>query len=183
MTPSQAKRANQTLKGMIISVLLTVAVVVPIIALNPGSTENTYRPDIDVPLVAGQAAQTADFTPVAPAMPEGWYANFARWNAGTADRIDYWETGYVTTDNGFVWLRQSADATPGWVAKLTEEAPVTGDHAVEGTTWELRERGGMRTILLDAGTSTVLLSSDSGWGDLDSAARAVMNTLDAETKK
>ena len=90
LTPSQAKRANQTLKGMIISVVLTLLVALPVIAMNPANREGTYKRDINVSEVAAQAAQAADFTPVAPVMPEGWYANFARWTSAGADGVAFW---------------------------------------------------------------------------------------------
>lgn len=178
LTASQAKRANQSLKGMIISVLLTLAVVVPVIALNPGSTENTYKPNVDVATVAAQAGQAADFAPVSPEMPEGWYPNFARWNSGSADGIDYWEVGFVTGDRGFVWLRQTADANPTWIAQHSDSAPVTGDRTVDGTTWELRDKSGLRTLVLESGGSTVMLTGETSWEDLDAAARAVTRGLE-----
>ena len=51
LTPSQAKRASQTLKGMIISVLLTVAVAIPVILINPPNKAETYRDQIDIAAV------------------------------------------------------------------------------------------------------------------------------------
>jgi hypothetical protein len=179
LTAAQAKRANQSLKGMVISVLLTVAVAVPVIALNPGSTENTYKRDIDVAAVANQAAAAADFTPVAPELPGGWYPNFARWNSGSADGIDYWEAGFVTADEGFVWLRQTGDANPTWIAQYTDGAPVTGVRTVDGTDWELRDKQGKRTLVLERGGSTVLITAESSWEELDAAARAVTKSLEA----
>lgn len=182
LTAAQAKRANQSLKGMVISVLLTVAVAVPVIALNPPSTENTYKRDIDVAAVAGQAAAAADFTPVAPVLPEGWYPNFARWNSGSADGIDYWEAGFVTADEGFVWLRQTGDANPTWIAQHTENAPVTGVRGVDGVDWELRDREGKRTLVREVAGSTVMITAESSWEELDAAARAVTKGL-AEAPK
>ncbi|MEE1619938.1 DUF4245 domain-containing protein [Zafaria sp. Z1313] len=179
LTAAQAKRANQSLKGMVISVVLTVLVAIPVIALNPGSTENTYRPDVDVAAVAGQAAQAADFTPVAPLAPQGWYPNFARWISGKADGVDYWEIGYVTTDEGFVWIRQAGDANPSWIAEKSGQAPVTGERMVDGTAWELRDKSGERTLVGELDGTTVLLSSDGPWEDLDEAARAVQRGLSA----
>jgi len=180
LTPAQAKRANQTLKGMIISVVLTLLVALPVIAMNPSSREGTYTRDINVSEVAAQAAPAADFTPVAPVMPEGWYANFARWNAAGADGVAFWEVGFVTVREGFIWMRQTADANPSWIAQQTDFAPVTGVRTVDGTDWELRDKTGDRTLVLERDGVTVMLSGESSFEDLDEAARAVMKALPAD---
>jgi hypothetical protein len=177
LTAAQAKRANQTLKGMVISVLLTLAVVLPVILMNPPSESNTYKRDVDIAAIAGEASAAAAFEPVVPEMPEGWWTNFARWNSGTADGIDFWEAGLVTADQGFVWLRQTADANPTWIAQHTDFALATGKHDIDGTDWLLLEKSGKRSLLLENSGSSILLTSDSGWEDLEAAARAVIKGL------
>ncbi|GER23850.1 hypothetical protein NCCP1664_23450 [Zafaria cholistanensis] len=177
LTAAQAKRANQSLKGMIISVVLTLLVVLPVIAMNPANREGTYQRDINVSEVAAQAAQAADFTPVAPVMAEGWYANFARWTGAGADGVAFWEVGFVTAREGFIWMRQTADANPSWIAQQTDFAPATGVRTVDGTDWELRDKAGNRTLLLERGGVTVMLTGESSFEDLDEAARAVMKAL------
>lgn len=183
LTPAQAKRANQSLKGMVISVLLTVAVAVPVVLLNPPSNSDQFRPDVNVSAVASQAGQAADFTPVSPDMPDGWYPNFARWTSGTSDRIDYWDFGYVTDDDGFVEVRQTGDATPGWIAKMTEDASPAGTVDVDGTTWKALSKGAQVTWVLEDKGSTILLSSDSGDDVLRRSARAVMDERATATEK
>ena len=182
LTPSQSKRANQSLKGMIISVLLTVAVAVPVIALNPPSNNDQFKPDVNISAVASEAGQAADFTPVAPEVPADWYPNFARWISGSADKIDYWEVGYVTGDEGFVWIRQTADATPGWIAKMSQDATESGTVEVDGTTWESYTREAKVSWVRKAKGSTLMLSSDSGNEVLQQAARSVMKDQAASTQ-
>ncbi|KAA0977511.1 DUF4245 domain-containing protein [Paeniglutamicibacter gangotriensis] len=171
LTPSQAKRANQTLKGMIISVLLTVAVAVPVILINPPNKAETYRDPVDLVQVASQAATDADFTPWAPELPEGDYVNFARWITKNVDGIKYWEFGVVTAEDKFVYVRQSAESNPSWLAAVTENAAPAGTHSVDGTAWELREREKNQVLIGTRGDSTVVLSSDSGIEALDELAR------------
>ncbi len=183
LTPAQAKRANQSLKGMVISVLLTVAVAVPVVLLNPPSNAEQFKPDVNVSAVASQAGQTADFTPVSPTMPEGWYPNFARWTAGTADKIDYWDFGYVTDEEGFVEVRQTGDATPGWIAQMTGDATSAGTVDVDGTSWKALAKDSQVTWVHEDNDSTILLTSDSGDEVLRQSARAVMQELGGATKK
>ncbi|MDN6333045.1 MAG: DUF4245 domain-containing protein, partial [Micrococcaceae bacterium] len=182
LTPAQSKRANQSLKGMIISVLLTVAVAVPVIALNPAGNDDKFKPDVNVTAVASEAGQAADFTPVAARMPEGWYPNFARWISGSADQIDYWEVGYVTGDDGCGWGRQTADATPGGSAKLSEDATASGSVEVDGTTWDSYTRAAKVSWVRKAHGSTLMLSSESGDEVLREAARAVLEDQSGSKK-
>ncbi|WP_411734442.1 DUF4245 domain-containing protein [Paeniglutamicibacter sp.] len=179
LTPSQAKRANQTLKGMIISVLLTVAVAIPVILINPPDKAENFRAPVDVADVASQAAADADFTPWAPNLPEGDYVNFARWITGNVDGIKYWEFGVVTKDDEFVWVRQTAGANPSWLAAVTENAALAGTHSVDGTDWELRTKDKSQVLVTTRGTSTIVLSSDSGLETLDSLARLVQREIPA----
>jgi len=179
LTPSQAKRANQTLKGMIISVVLTVAVAIPVVLINPANKADTYRQPVDVTSVASQAAADAAFTPWAPAMPEGDYVNFARWITGNIDGIKYWELGVVTRDEKFVWVRQTADANPSWLATVTDNASPAGEHMVDGTAWELRKKDKDQVLISKFGDSTVVLTSDSGIETLDSLARLAQQQIPA----
>lgn len=179
LTPSQAKRANQTVKGMFISVLLTVLIAVVVIVLNPTSKSDGYRPDIDVAVTAQEAAAAADFTPLAPAVPEAWYANFARWISAGVDGIAYWEVGYVTPEQKFVWFRQTADANAVWLAQITDSAAITGSKEIGGATWEVRSKGDSTSYILERGKSTVLLTSASGAAVLDELAAIVAADLPA----
>lgn len=179
LTPAQAKRANQTLKGMIISVVLTIAVAIPVVLINPGNKAETYRQPVDVAAVASQAAADAAFVPWAPVMPEGGYVNFARWITGNIDGIKYWEFGVVTHNDTFVWVRQSADANPSWLAAVTDNAAPAGEHLVDGTAWEVRRKDKMQVLVSKRGDSTVVLSSDSGIETLDSLARLAQQQIPA----
>lgn len=179
LSPAQAKRANQTLKGMIISVLLTIAVAAPVILINPPNKAENFRAPVDVAEVASQAAADADFTPWAPNLPEGDYVNFARWITGNVDGIKYWEFGVVTQKEEFVWVRQTAGANPSWLAAVTDNATPAGTHAVDGTDWELRSRDKSQTLIGTRGPSTIVLTSDSGLDALDSMARLAQREIPA----
>ena len=179
LTPSQAKRANQTLKGMIISVVLTVAVALPIIFINPGSKAETYRQPVDISAVASQAAADAAFTPWAPVLPVGDYVNFARWLTGNIDGIKFWEFGVVTQDEKFVWVRQSADANPSWLATVTDNAVPAGEHLIDGVPWELRKKDKSNVLVSKLGGSTIVLSSDDGMETLETLARLATKQVKA----
>ena len=102
-----------------------------------------------LPPLPAIAADTAGFTPVAPALPDGWYANYARWNPPGADGVAFWDVGYVTAANTFIALRQSVTANPTWTAEQAQNAPVTGTRTIDGHDWELRDKPkGDRSLVL-----------------------------------
>lgn len=178
VTAAQAKRLNQSVKGMIISVAATIAVVIPVLLLNPPSNENTYQNRVDVPMTAQQVVEDLDFKAASPTLPEGWYPNFARWNAGGTAGVPHWEVGYVTPNDGFIWMRQTAKANPTWIAQVTENAQVSGQRTVDGQVWEMRETEKETTYVAEGLNGyTVTLSGPASLEDLDTLARAVQDSL------
>lgn len=143
LTKGQLNRMNQTVKGMIISVLLTAAVALPVIFLNPGSTKETYRDRLDVDEVAQQTITTQDFKAVSPDFEKGWYANKAKWNHGAADGVPFWELGIVEGDDHYVRMLQAKKSNASWVALATDGSVPTGKSVdVDGTAWQQRSQPG-----------------------------------------
>lgn len=178
VTPAQAKRLSQSVKGMLISVALTIAVVVPVLLLNPPSNKNVYENRVDVPQIAQQVVTDLDFKAVAPQLTEGWYANFARWNAGGTAGVPFWEVGYVTPSDGFIWMRQTKNANPTWLSQITKNAAVSGQRTVGSTVWEMRETEEETTyVAQDLNGYTVVLSGPASLEDLDAFAFAVQDSL------
>lgn len=179
LTAKQAKRANQTIKGMIISVLLTVAVVIPVVLLNPGSKPETYHRNIDVPAVALQAKAAAGYLPVVPAMPEGWSANYARWTTGGNAQVAAWEAGYLTAGGHHIALTQTDKANPTWLADATGQAPVTGQRRIGGADWQLRDSGsGSKSLVLEESGYTIVLAGGADLDEFDALGTAVAGALD-----
>ncbi|QCU78650.1 DUF4245 domain-containing protein [Citricoccus sp. SGAir0253] len=178
LTQKQVTRASQSAGPMVISVLATLALALLVVFINPGSTDRTYRPDVDVPTVARQATATAGFRAVAPEVPEGWTANYARWNAAGSDRVESWEAGYVTPEEDFAGFTQTAQANPTWLSQQMDNAPRTGTRSVDGTTWELHEpRDGDRHMVAELGGTTVIVTGSGDLGVMDTLASAIQKDL------
>lgn len=174
-----AKRANASVIGMFLAIFSTIAIVLTVVWLNPQQKADTYRSNIDVSAVGSNAADTAGFTPVAPALPDGWYANYARWNPAGADGVAFWDVGYVTSNNTFIALRQSITANPTWVADQSQNAPVTGSRTVDGHEWELRDKPkGDRSLVLIDGEDMIVLTGAADFADFDFLAKAATDSLD-----
>ncbi|MCQ9163560.1 DUF4245 domain-containing protein [Arthrobacter sp. STN4] len=181
ISPGAAKRANASMIGMLLAVLSTFAIVLTIVWLNPHRDAASYRQPVDVAAIAANAADPAGFQPATPKLPSGWYANYARWNAAGADGVAYWDVGFVTADDTFIALRQSADANPSWVAAQAEDAAVTGTRTISGHTWELRDKPkGDRSLVLKVGGTTIVLTGAAEFKDFDTLAAAALASTGAQ---
>jgi hypothetical protein len=179
LTPAQAKRANSTVIGMVMAVAATLALVIPVVLLNPTHTADTYRRNIDVERVAGQAAADAGYQPAAPELPEKWSSNFARWTSGTSDGVDYWEVGYLTAADGFIQLTQTTEGNPSWTAQRTGQAQVSGERSIGGVGWELLDASNGDTVLTaEVEGSTLVLSGEADLAEFDVLAEAVLADLE-----
>ena len=79
-----AKRANASVIGMIIALVLSIAAFLPVVLMNPQPKSEGYRPDIDVASVARNAADVAGFTPAATATESRRYTTPARYFSAEA---------------------------------------------------------------------------------------------------
>jgi hypothetical protein len=178
LTPKQVKRASQSARAMVISVLATLGIALLVVLLNPGSTEQTYDRDVNVPAAAEQATATAGFTATAPDVPEGWEATFARWNAAGADQVEFWEAGYVTDQNDFAGFKQTAQANPTWVSQQIRNAPLTGSRTVDDASWDLHEpANGDSYLVTELDGTTVIISGSGDLSVMDTLARAIQQDL------
>ncbi len=176
-----AKRANASMVGMLLAVLSTMAIVLTIVWLNPQRDADAYRQPVDVAGISADAADTAGFTPAAPKLPAGWYANYARWNAAGADGVAFWDVGFVTSANSFIALRQSADANPSWLAAQAEDAPVTGTRNIAGHNWQLRDKPkGDRSLVLTERGTTIILTGEAEFKEFDTLAAAATAATSAQ---
>lgn len=163
---------------MVLSVLATLAIALVVVLLNPVNAERDYESTVDVAATAEQATATAGFTAVAPAVPEGWSANYARWNGAGTDQVEFWEAGYLTAEEDFAGFKQTAQSNPTWLSQQMDNAPATGTRSVDGTRWDLYEPAdGDRHLVAELGGTTVLVSGSGDLEDLDILASAIQQDL------
>ncbi|MEV4900760.1 DUF4245 domain-containing protein [Citricoccus sp. NPDC055426] len=178
LTQSQAKRAGQSSRAMVLSVLATLGIALLVVLLNPPNAERERESTVDVATTAEQASATAGFTATAPAVPEDWSANFARWNGAGTDQVEFWEAGYLTTEEDFAGFKQTTQANPTWLSQQMDNAPATGTRSVDGTQWDLFEPvDGDRYLVGEVDGTTIVVSSSGALDDLDTLASAIQHDL------
>ncbi|MCC9205373.1 DUF4245 domain-containing protein [Arthrobacter sp. zg-Y769] len=176
LTAKQAKRANATVIGMLIATGLTLALCLVPVLLNPAPKMQARN--VDVAAAANQAAGDAGYRPLALELPDGWSANYARWNAGTNDGVPNWEVGYVTPDTEFISLTQTNAANPTWVFEHTGDSTVSGERPAGGITWELRDSSnGDATLVGEIDGQTLLLSGSADLAEFDVLAEHAVREL------
>ncbi|WP_231728524.1 DUF4245 domain-containing protein [Arthrobacter sp. EPSL27] len=180
LTAGAAKRANASVIGMIIALVLSIATFLPIVLLNPSPKSDGYRPDINVSAVAANAADVAGFTPAAPETGDTFRANYARWESGTGSGVPTWEVGYLTPKESFIGLVQTRQSNPTWLLQQVKSAPVTGTRSAGGREWELRDTGkGEKSMVLnDAAGTTVILTGSAQLDEFTALATAVLQSLE-----
>ena len=183
LTAGAAKRANASVIGMIIALVLSIATFLPIVLMNPSPKSDGYRPDINVSAVARNAADVAGFTPAAPEAGETFRANYARWESGTGSGVPTWEVGYLTPKESFIGLVQTRQSNPTWLLQQVKSAPVTGTRSAGGRDWELRDtgKGEKSMVLLDGGGTTVILSGSAQLEEFTALAAAVVKDLESHS--
>lgn len=175
-----AKRANASVMGMIIALVVSIAAFLPIVLMNPFPKSDGFRPDIDVSTVARNATDVAGFTPVAPETGDTFTSNYARWESGSGSGVPTWEVGFLTPNDSFIGLIQTRQANPTWLLQETGNAPVTGSRNAGGQEWELRDSGkGNRSMVLNYRGTTVILTGPAKLDEFAVLADAVVKSLES----
>ncbi|MET3172285.1 UNVERIFIED_ORG: hypothetical protein ABIB52_000109 [Arthrobacter sp. UYCu721] len=175
-----AKRANASVIGMIIALVVSIAAFLPIILMNPLPKSDGFRPNIDVSAVARNAADVAGFTPVTPDTGKSFTSNYARWESGSGSGVPTWEVGYLTPKESFIGLVQTRQSNPTWLVQQTKSAPVTGTRTAGGREWELRDTGkGEKSMVLNYRGTTVVLTGSAQLDEFAELAAAVVLSMEA----
>ncbi|MFJ4208671.1 DUF4245 domain-containing protein [Paenarthrobacter sp. NPDC089675] len=174
-----AKRANASVIGMIIALVLCVLAFLPVVLMNPAPKGENFRPPVDVAGIARNATDVAGFTPVTPDTGDTFKPNYARWETGTDTGVPTWEVGYLTPKEAFIGLIQTKQANPTWILQQTGNLPVTGTRSAGGQDWELRDSGkDKRSMTLQYKGTTIILSGTASIDEFATLAAAVVKSAD-----
>lgn len=149
---SRTRRQNQNFFNLIIALLASLAVVALVVLV-------VVRPDaapqepVDYRAISLEADAPA--TLAAPQLPEGWWANQAKYDSNPVDDVLNWNIGLLTPSDGFIALVQGIDANPTWQTNQLPGMKVTGSTTIDGIEWTVYDRRGAK----DAGNYAYALST------------------------
>jgi hypothetical protein len=160
----RSTRGNPSMADILRSVALLAVVLLVVVEVGGWFRHDTVvEPKaVDYEAVSRQAAGEASFPVlVPPALPDGWRATQARWDA----TAQHWHLGLLTEDDVYVGVEQMRSATlDDLVSTYLEGGEPDGDVAVGGAPWRVYvDAGDGRTALLrtDAGVTTMVLGGQS----------------------
>jgi hypothetical protein len=129
------RRARQTLINLMLALGVSVGLLLTFMMIVPRDDTNLIKP-VDYTSIAADVRSSTGIDVLAPAsIPDGWWANNARWRDTTADGVNYWFIGFVGPTNQFVGITQAFDTNPTWLALKTVEFEIVSEsNPSEGST-------------------------------------------------
>ena len=109
-------RAKQTVINLVLALVATLGIVLVTVLVVPRDDSNRIKP-IDYLAAAVAAEESSKLNIAAPAdLPEGWWANQAKWSETAADGVKVWKLGFVGPQNQYIGVTQAFEVNPTWVA-------------------------------------------------------------------
>ena len=169
-----SKRLRQTARDMIISMLVGAAGVLALWLPFHRSTPDPVK--VVDPASVIQGARAAESWPVlAPVgLPSTWRCTSARVDTAL-DGQDVVHLGYLTPDNAYVGLEQSATKALSFVNDSTVSGRETGTKVVAGLTWTTYQNddGTHRSLVRTADGATYVVVGTATWDVLDGFASSL----------
>ena len=128
------RRAKQTVRNLIYSLLVTLGLVLAIILGVPRDDSNRIAP-VDYEQIAQLASESEGTLALAPKIPAEWYSNAARVDSTLGVRS--WYVGFVTNENEFIGLSQAFESNPSWESEFLKGNLLEGEIEISGLVWEI----------------------------------------------
>jgi hypothetical protein len=128
------RRAKQTIRNLIYSMLVTLALTIAIVLVVPRDDGNRIQP-IDYQEIAISAESSIDEEILTPAIPDNWWANAARIEKDL--NVQTWYIGFVTQDNQYIGLTQAFDSNPSWLANKLQGNWLDDVVTIGNREWEI----------------------------------------------
>lgn len=186
MSDSAAKhRAKQTVRNLILSLLVSLGLVVALVLGVPRDDSNRIN-SVDYQAIALEAKASLELPILSPEVPSDWYSNSAR----LENELDVqsWYIGFVTPENQFIAVAQAFESNPSWLALTLQGNWQDGEVLVEGRSWQiwptLRPQTPKGTkeyaMVHEFGSSAVIIYGTADEADFLILAEAISKQLDSE---
>ena len=166
-------RLRQTVRDMILSLVVVLAVIAVILVLTWRPAPDPVRV-IDPTPALSLARVQADYPVLYPAdLDAAWRATSARWEITPSSQPDpAWHVGFVTPDDAYAQLGQSATEDPSYVADQVGIAKPAG----EWDGWLRYDSSDQRALVRIDGGVTVVVSGTAPWPTLQLLAERLSPT-------
>lgn len=134
MSAAAQRRAKQTVRNLIFSLVATLGLVILLVLGVPRDDSNRIA-QVDYQLIAAEAEASLGFAVIAPEVPESWWSNAARLENDLG--VDSWYVGFVTEDNQFIGLLHGFEVNPSWTALTLQGNWLEDEVEIGGRSWEI----------------------------------------------
>ena len=134
MSAAAQRRAKQTVRNLIFSMVATLGLVVLLVLGVPRDDSNRIAA-VDYMQIAAEAEASLGFEVLTPQVPDSWWSNAARLESDLG--VQSWYIGFVTEDNQFIGLSQGFEVNPSWTALTLQGNWLEDETVVAGRTWEI----------------------------------------------
>ena len=175
------RRAKQTVINLVLSLVACLGIVVITVLAVPRDDSNRIKP-VDYVAAATTAEASSKLNLVAPQLPNGWWANQAKWNESASDGVKVWKVGFVGPKNQYVGVVQGFAVNPTWVALQTVGFEPDTASTASNQTWT-KWKPGKNTDAdphlwtLEKDGNFVAMSSTATDAELDDFARLIEEEL------
>ncbi|MEI6590498.1 MAG: DUF4245 domain-containing protein [Actinomycetes bacterium] len=139
MSDAAAKRrAQQTLRNLVLSLLASIGVMLLVVFVVPRDDSNRIQ-HVDYQKVGEQVTAASNVPLVIPQIPEGWWANSARWKSDASDGVATWYVGFVGPKGQYIGLTQGFQTNPTWLALEIKTNVASGNFTVGNRSWTIYE--------------------------------------------
>ena len=180
---SRRHRANQTLLNLVVALVASLAIVLFLVLVVVRPDPGTVKA-VDYVAIAAEAQGGASEPLLVPELPEGWYANDARYQR--VSEVLTWYVGLITPSQQFIALNQGIDANPTWQSTVLDDAKATGSVTIDGITWTTYDRrdsddpGNFAfSMTADVDGSTIVLHGTASDAEFEQLAQSLADELDA----
>lgn len=134
MSSAAERRAKQTVRNLIYSMLVTLALTMVIVLIVPRDDTNRIQPVDYVGISQTVQASVAE-TLIAPKLETDWWVNAARVEKDLG--VETWYVGFITPDDQYIGLTQAFESNPSWLANKLQGNWLDVTVEIEGRTWEV----------------------------------------------
>lgn len=169
---------NKTVRDIALSMGLIAGIIFLVLLVSWRPQPDPVRV-VDAAPVAQRAAASADFPVLSPRVEDGWRATSARFEpTGESDSLPVWFNGWVTPQDGYVAVVQSANTTDSFIDEQTSDAQPAPDVAAPAG-WDavISASSGQRSFVRVEEGSTTIVTGSLDWADLE-AFRASLRPVD-----
>jgi len=162
---------RQTVGDMVrsLAVVLGFVAVILIITLRP-QPDPVKRVEV-TSLLSVARAQASFPILVAGAGTSGYVPTSVRWEPTAATKPDLvWHIGYVTPDEQYVEISESATASETFIPEQTRKGAPLDPVDINGTTWQRFESESRRSLVRVEPKLTTVVAGTLGWAALQSVA-------------